>query len=104
MTKTEYFEKMKALKAEFDTKRKELIKKCVLENAKYKVGDIIKNGSFTIVIEKIISNMIWSDSFPGCGYYGTELKKDLTPRKDGSTASIFDGNPNDKIIVVKIKE
>lgn len=61
---------------------------CNLNNP-YKVGDIFTDHIGSIVIENI--KPYCSDE-PCCVYYGTELKKDGTPRKDGSKRQAWQSN------------
>jgi len=90
MTKEEYNKKILDLEIELKEQKRKLGREYAFSNNKYSIGDIIKDHKATIRIEKIQ----WTNSLSGpeCVYWGTILKKDLTPRKDGKTDSIFQGN------------
>lgn len=62
----------------------------VTKNAKYKVGDIIKAFDTTILIEKIKTGLRYEGGVPEIHYYGAELKKDLTPKKNGAKQVIHE--------------
>jgi hypothetical protein len=79
-----YQGELKALEKEFELRKQNLIKLYAQENNPYKVGDTIRDHIGSIVIEKVSYTTQYGSGFPTCSYYGLELKKDLTPRKDGS--------------------
>jgi len=74
------------LEKEFDLKKDNLIKKYCDANNPYKVGDKFTDHMGTILIEKILYYTSTSFQFclPCCVYFGTELKKDGTPKKNGA--------------------
>jgi len=83
----DYNEKLKALRKELEDKRQQLSKEYAFGTAKFKVGDIIKDSTSAIKITKLQYTI--SFDVPQIVYYGVELKKDFTPRKDGSTRSFY---------------
>ena len=87
-----YQAELKALDKEFELKKQNLIRLYAQENNPYKVGDTIKDHIGSVVIEKIAYTINYSNKFPTCSYYGLELKKDLTPRKDGSKRWVAQNN------------
>lgn len=91
MNPQEYKDRLSTLEDEFENKKKELIKECALSNNPYKNGDIVADHIGSIRIEKIMVSL-GSDRKPTCVYYGPELKKDLTPRKDGSKRQVWQVN------------
>ncbi len=86
-TLLDYQEQLKKLESEFETKKQELARKFVFDNAQFKVGDILKSSSSIIKVEKLKCSIYFNK--PEIVYLGPELKKDLTPRKDGSRGSIY---------------
>lgn len=64
-----------------DAKHKAISKYCFANNP-YQIGDIFEDHIGKILIEKIRVSAFYGD--PYCIYFGFELKKDGTPRKDGS--------------------
>jgi hypothetical protein len=59
-------------------------------NNPYKIGDIFTDHIGSIKIEKIIFDL--SSNELCCVYFGVELKKDLTPRKDNSKRNAWQSN------------
>lgn len=57
-------------------------------NAKFKLGDWIKDERWAFVVDKITTSKFMSE-FPSVVYHGFELKKDLTPRKDRNRVAIY---------------
>lgn len=90
MNPQEYKDRLSTLEDEFENKKKELIKECAFSNNPYKVGDIVADHIGSVRIEKIMATT--SDHKPTCIYYGLELKKDLTNRKDGSKRRVWQIN------------
>ena len=89
MTKEELNNELLKLKKEFERKEQELkIKYCNAHNP-YKVGDIFTDHIGSIIIEKIGYYFAFELS---CTYFGAELKKDGTLRKDGSKRSAHQTN------------
>lgn len=76
---TEYNDRLKQLKEEFEKNKKNLIQECALSNNPYNIGDIITDQLGTIQINAILFTTHYDK--PTCVYIGTELKKDLTPKK-----------------------
>ncbi len=50
-TLLDYQEQLKKLESEFETKKQELARKFVFDNAQFKVGDILKSSSSIIKVE-----------------------------------------------------
>lgn len=59
------------------------------ENSNVKIGDIVKDHIGSVLVEKISMH---NSSTPCLIYYGLELKKDLSPRKDKSKRSCYQTN------------
>ena len=90
--KENYEKELKALEQEFELRKRNLIKLYTQKNSPYKVGDIVKDHIGSIIIEKIKYGTEYGTGFPRCSYFGLELKKDLTPRKDGSKRWVYKSN------------
>lgn len=81
MTRQEYEQRKKILKQEYDHNLYVLDKEYAMANNPYKIGDIIEDHIGRIKIEKISFGYTFPHETPGCIYYGIELKKDGTPKK-----------------------
>jgi len=79
------------IEREANARKIELIRLYASENNTFKVGDVVKDHIGSIIIEKI-TYTISSKKIPCCVYYGLELKKDGTPRKNKSKRSVYQGN------------
>ena len=87
MEQSEYEEALKKIEYDFEVAKRKLYIEYGLSKAKFKVGDIIKDRSCILLIDKIRVGIL--NRLPEPIYLGPELKKDLTPRKDGNRASIY---------------
>lgn len=87
MTEEEYTAKLKAIEADYNEAKKQLYISYALGNAKYKVGDIIKDHRWVIKIDRITTYKGFD--LPCAVYKGYELKKDLTPKKSNDYQSIY---------------
>lgn len=82
MDRKEYHERLAQIERNYKMAKSALAAECAKSNNPYQGGDIITNGSGTIIIvEKIEWQYGYGDGLPYCVYSGTALKKDLTPRK-----------------------
>ena len=99
MTDIEYDEKMKQIDADYEKAKKDLYIKYALSHAIYKKGDIIKDHRWTILIDNVTTYKGFDLPMPA--YHGKELKKDLTPKKNGDRQSIYG---NREIELVKSAE
>ena len=70
------------------------------ENSRYKVGDIIESNLTIIKITKITCDYSSYNSYFYPVYHGTVLTKQLKPRKDGSTFTIYDDEDR---VITKLK-
>jgi hypothetical protein len=69
-------------------KSKLMIEYCDANNP-YKIGDKFTDHIGTILIERIQYSLSIN---PSCVYYGLELKKDGTPKKNGSKRQAWQSN------------
>ena len=89
----EYEDRLRELKVEFEQKKMKLVKEYVDANNPYKIGDKVTDPyqEVSIIIEKIKYH-ISLYGFPCAVYYGPELKKDGTPKKNGNKTYVYQIN------------
>ena len=87
----EYKDKLKGLELEFEQKKSKLIKEYVDANNPYKIGDKVTDHANSIIIEKIKYHILLT-GIPCAVYYGSELKKDGTPKKNGNKTYVYQIN------------
>lgn len=92
MTESEYDKKMFNIEMNYKNAKKELMKEYGLSNAKYKVGDIIRDRTCRIKIEKICVEEAFKSRYPKTVYYGSRVKKDGTPTKKERKEYIYQQN------------
>ncbi|MES2592377.1 MAG: hypothetical protein V4608_10860 [Bacteroidota bacterium] len=108
MTELEYNEKLKIIETNYELAKKAVYLAYGMGQAKFKVGDIIKDHRWILLIDKITVSK--SFGLPDPVYSGAELKKDLTLRKDGNRVSIYGNNcellqtVNPSLLTLKDKE
>lgn len=95
MTEEEYNSRLEAIDRKAEDAKYDLYKKFVNDQVKFKVGDIIKDHRWILKIEKITAYKGFG--LPEPVYKGRELKKDLTPKKDGNIVAIY-GNEGIELI------
>ena len=95
MTELEYANRMKEIEKSFDDAKRQLYIDYAKSQRKFNIGDVISNGSVKIVVEKFGTSKTFY--LPQPTYIGKELKKDLTPKKNGNTEIIY-GNNRVKLI------
>ncbi len=88
MEAEEFKTQLKKLEDDHAKAKKDLQVKFGLESAKFERGDIIKNNTHTIRINRI-QVLIHSSDLPEPVYSGPALKKDLTPMKNGNIETIY---------------
>jgi len=99
MERQEYETELKRLKDEFYLKTKSLQTRFGLSQAIFKVDEIIRcERTDTTIKVGAIKVYIGMDGIPSPVYWGYVLKKDLTPKKNGETHSIFG---NDQVIKIQ---
>ena len=87
----EYEDRLRELKVEFEQKKSKLIKEYVDANNPYKIGDKVTDHANSIIIEKIKYHISLT-GIPCAVYYGSELKKDGTPKKNGNKTYVYQIN------------
>lgn len=99
MNKDEFESALKELESIDALKKKELCKRYADANKQANVGDIVCDHIGCIKVEDYVLSM-GLRSLSGYYYIGRELKKGLTPRKDGRSRTVHYANiikvlPND---------
>ena len=87
MTKQELNAKIKAIVSEADRQKHLAYKQYVAENAKYKIGDVVRDATDTIRVEQV-SFSVYRDI--SIFYWGVLLTKKGVPRKDGERRAIYE--------------
>jgi hypothetical protein len=87
-------DRLKVLEQEYESKQKEVMREYCDENNPYKIGDKFTDHIGTILIEKILYSYYNSFLYeaPSCVYFGPELKKDGTPKKNGDKRKAYQLN------------
>lgn len=99
MDQNDYKNQIKELEIKFKQDKRNLMINFGLSQTIFKIGDIIKNDTYTILIDKI-TVYINLNGDPEPVYNGFELKKDLQPKKNKDRGSI---HGNNKVVLVKAK-
>lgn len=92
MTKQDLNNKLKELQQEYELKQKEVIREFCDTNNPYKVGDNFTDHIGSIIVEKISYSYSSTLSTPCCIYFGTELKKDGSPKKNNNKRQAWQSN------------
>ena len=87
MTKEELNTKINAIELEADRQKHLAYKQYVAENAKYKIGDVVRDATDTIRVEQV-SFSVYRDI--SIFYWGVLLTKKGVPRKDGERRAIYE--------------
>lgn len=91
MTKKEYKEQLNALEADYEKKKRELDLAFAKRNNPVRIGDKVRSYNRYILVEKM--TLFRPLGYNPCiKYFGTELKKDGTPKKSGMKDSVFQMN------------
>ena len=88
MTEEEFKEQLAKIEENREVAKRQLYIKYAKEQEKFSVGDIINDSVKTILVNRITAYVSFDD-IPMPAYHGRELKKDLTPKKNNSTAVIY---------------
>lgn len=91
MTKKEYKEQLNALEADYEKKKRELDLTFAKRNNPVRIGDKVRSRYMYILVEKMV--LCKPLNFHPCvRYFGTELKKDGTPKKSNTKGYVFQIN------------
>jgi len=85
-------DRLKILEQEYELMQKQIMREYCDANNPYKVGDKFTDHIGTILIEKISYAYSTIYGSPGCVYFGPELKKDGTPKKNGDKRKAWQSN------------
>lgn len=88
MTIVEYQDKLAEIERDYYKAKKLLQRNFALSNAKFKIGDIIGDERFAFKVEGISVSML-NAYVPEPVYYGLQLKRDMTVRKDRKKVCIY---------------
>jgi hypothetical protein len=100
MEESEYKKRLAIIENSFEMEKKKLYWEYGMSKAIFKIGDIIKDERWALLIDKITVAKPFGSSIPEPVYHGFELKKDLTPKKDKTRVCIYG---NDNVELVKSK-
>lgn len=92
MNEQEYLDKVADVNKRAEFEKRELKIKFAFSHQEYNVGDIINNGSLSIIIDRVQAGINFASDLPECVYGGFVLKKDLKPRKDKERGTIYQGD------------
>lgn len=87
MNEQELRDKIKMIREDSEKSILKLLKEYALSHKECNIGDIITDGTDTIVVE--LFKYYYTNSILKCVYHGTLLKKDLSPAKGNKRADIF---------------
>ena len=91
MTKKEYEEQLASLQKNYKKKESELALAFAKSNNLVRVGDKVRSNYIYILVEKMV--LFRALNCPPCvNYFGTELKKDGTPKKSGTKGNVLQKN------------
>jgi hypothetical protein len=89
MDDKEYDKKLQEIKSKFGDEKSALKREYAFSNNTVKIGDKITDHCGSIEVESINITLGFMKKYPECVYYGIGLKKDMTPRKDGSKRHVY---------------
>lgn len=95
MNQETYKLKLEIIEQTFNRDRLKLYEEYAISNARFKVGDIIKDHRWVMRVERIKTYKF--GSFPEAVYCGPQLKKDLTPMKNGNVVEIYGDKSADRV-------
>lgn len=95
MTKEEYDIKLKEMSQKHEFEMHGLYKEFAYGNAKYKVGDIVKDHKCVILVDKVTVSKFFG--LPEAVYQGFELKKNLERKVNNARNSVYESNRIDLI-------
>jgi cell shape-determining protein MreC len=87
-----YNTKLKEIEKTYDDSKLELLIQYAKENNPYKIGDVITDHIGSIQIESFKVAKVFNGDASEMVYFGVELKKDGTPKKNGDKRNVFQSN------------
>ncbi len=95
MTEEQYKSELKEIEDNYESNKRKLYLKYANSKRIYNLGDIIKDHHQTIIIERFGVDKMFG--LPRPIYIGTELRKDLTPKKSHNIGYVY-GNEKTSLI------
>lgn len=89
MSEQELNQSISELTKSFEAGKRLLIRQYCDSNNPYKIGDVFTDHIGSVLIESI---GYWYSTPACCLYFGTELKKDGTPKKNGEKRWAYQSN------------
>lgn len=90
MEKEQLLATLKKLEETYENDRKKILKEYALSKNPFKQGDIITDHIGSVKFERI--GFYMRKDIAECTYTGAELKKDGTPKKNGSVRTVYQSN------------
>ena len=88
MTEAEYKHKLQVIETEYLQSKKQLYIDYAASQRIFKIGDVIKNDFGTIIeVQKFGTSVTFG--LPKPTYIGSELRKDLVPKKNGDIGTVY---------------
>lgn len=91
MTLEEYKTRLKEIAKEKEAEEIQLAKEYVEANNPYKIGDIVEDHTGKVLVERIRFAFELS-GMPCAVYFGSELNKDNSKKKNGSKRDVYQTN------------
>lgn len=98
MSEPEYKHKLSVIETEYLQAKKQLYIDYATAHRKFKVGDIIKDNTGTIIEIQRFGTCVFT-SLPKPTYIGLQLTKKLTPKKNGDFGTIY-GNEGVELLSI----
>lgn len=89
MEREEYYQQVNELTQKYIKDRDAINEFYALSNNPHKIGDIIKDASKIIRVEKITTSFCRLAGLPVCVYYGPIYRADGIPSKKGGFGYVF---------------
>ena len=78
------------VRQDFDLRQQAIMNEWAAEHARFKIGDILQMGCFTIRVEKIVGQNMSYGNRLYVAYYGPTVTKKFQPTKDGYKTYVYD--------------
>lgn len=92
MNRQELEERLKEIEEKYNEDKLNLLKRYADDHCSIKIGDVITDHYHTIKVEKKDFYQVFNDPVLSFVFYGTEVKKDGTPKKKPSNALVYQRN------------
>lgn len=88
----DYRKGLKIIEAEYKKQKDDLAKTYALANNNINIGDVITDHIGSIKVESIKVEISSFYETPRCVYFGPELRKDKSPKKNGAKRNVWQSN------------